>query len=816
MNHQQNQVVMWKYYLKLAYRNLYKKKLLSIVNISGLAVAMACSIFTVLFIKDELSFEAFQNNAPKIYRVAGQYEHGSSEGKSPNALTNYQLGSLLKNDFPQIKEVVRLHTFEGLVQFNGDKYFEKKMCFADHSFFRVFTFELNSGNSNHLLQKPNTVVITESIAKKYFKSQNPLGQIIESEGQLYEVTGVMRSASDNTHLNFDLMFSMETAKDVFPTAARINLSSIYVYTYFLLGAEDNASLIEAKMPEFVSNHFAKHVGTQVEFFLQPLLDIHLHSNISNEIQANGDIKYVYVFAGLALLLMIIACINYVNLTTAFSFFRFKEVGISKVLGGHRGHLVIQLLGESVLTSLLSLSVSLILVISLLPFFNELSEKSIQLDVFNELDILLGSIVFSIMVGVMAGIYPTLVITSLSPVVSLKGAKHFHIQNRSLSLKDVLVTLQFTISIAIVVSTLLIRNQLSFMITSDLGLSPDNTLVVPIHNKEFIEKYSTFKDELAKYINVKAISASSEPLTEPLVSWRQYFIQGVNDNTDEINLHTLIVDYDFFKVLGTPIMEGRDFSKEFVTDPQAAYIINEQVIKTLKIDSAVGKDIFGITYTDNGGSYYKQAKIIGVVSNFHNESLRSSLEPMVFSLVSDLDVPVKTMYIKVSSANMNSTIDAIKNLWTKFESKYDFDYSFLDDKYARLYKPEERLLNVFMLLSAVAIFVACIGVFGLSSLLTFQRTKEIGIRKVMGASTTNILALLCGNLLKLILIAFIISIPLAYAGVSKWLQNFAYTTTIEIVPFLIGGSLVLTITILTLCHQLISISGINPSKTLKNE
>lgn len=806
---------MWKYYWKIAYRNLHKKKFLSFVNAIGLTIAMCCSIFILIFIKDELRFDTYHKNAPSIYRIAGQYRHGSSEGRNASALTNYQLAPKLKTAFPQIKKVARIHPFNGLVKHNEDKFLEKNMCFADDELFQIFTFDLSLGNPNNLLSEPYTVVINEDIARKYFKSQNPIGETVEIEGRPYKISGVIKPMPHHSHFNFDLMLSMETAQDVFPTAALTNLSSIFVYTYLLLPEGWSQARLEEALPDFIELHFGDY-ASRMDFFLQPLLSIHLYSNISDEIQPNGDIKYIYIFACIAVLVMIIACINYTNLTTAFSFSRLKSIGINKVLGANRRQLVNQLLGESILISIASLFLALILVILLLPLFNQWTGKNIHLNIFSDVEILLGMLVFAIAVGIVAGIYPSFAITSIQPVDSLKGKGFYPQRDSSLSLRSLLVIIQFVISITMIISTILVYYQINFMIKKNLGLEPEQVIVIPIQSKSFVQKYSTFKERLLKNPHILNISASSESLTEPIVNWRPYYIEGVNYRDDEIRLHTLIIDYDFFEVLGVSMAEGRAFSREFSSDRQNAYIFNTAALHKLALDSAVGKSIFGLDFSEEGGMFPKQAKIIGVVKDFHNESLKSKIEPLVFSLHSEITIPLKTLYIKIIGSDVNTTLSDIKEVWSEFETAYDFDYTFLDDQYAQLYKSEERIFNLFMLFSGVAIFIACLGVFGLSSFITFNRTKEIGIRKVLGASSFNILWMLSSYLTKLVFIAFLISIPIAYFGLHQWLQDFPYAVTIGILPFFMGGALAMIIALITLSYQSVAITQINPIEVLNNE
>jgi putative ABC transport system permease protein len=796
-------------YFKIALRSLSKHKVYTLINLFGLAIGMTCFIIIFLFVKDELSYDNFHKKANYIYRIAGEYDQGG-DTRNRSALTTYLMKSWLDTSFPDIENVVRLAIGAVHVKY-GDKMFEEnRLLFVDENFFEVFSFELIKGDPATALDQPNNMVITEAVGRKYFGRQDPMGKMLNLFGTLVKVTGVMKEMPHNSHFHGDFVISWKTVEPKYSKAVLTEPTALTHYTYVQLSDGTEPGKIEAQLADYLMSK-DKEFAKSRKYFLQPLLDIHLRSNLAGEIEANGDILYVYILSAVAFIILFMACINYMNLAVARSANRAKEVGIRKVIGASRKQLVQQFLGESVVTALLALILSIFLVAIFMPVFNELSGKELQLNLLQNLAFMTGLVLLSLIVGGLAGSYPAVFLSALQSVSTLRG-RLAKAGSKSLNLRQGLVVVQFTMSVVLLVSTLIIFNQLTFMRNKKLGINSEHVLTIPFQRQKIGAQFEQMRTALLRNPQITDVAATNNWLTSRIGHWRRYKVQGIED---KVRIPTAIVTHDFFRTMQGDIVDGRDFSRDFRTDVDSAYILNESAVKFLGLESPVGTSIVGAIFTGREWSE-KDAKIIGVVRDFHTASLHTEIQPVVFSLYSDKTWPLRLMAVRINGNDITKTLAFIKDTWKEFAPARPIQYTFVEEDVNNLYQAEERFLQIFLTFAGLAIVVTCLGLFGLSAYAAAQRTKEIGIRKVLGASIVKIVRLLSVEFLKLVAIANIIAWPIAYLVMHRWLQDFAYRIDIGIWTFLIAAALALAIAMITISFQTIKAALSNPAETLRYE
>lgn len=803
--------LLWNYF-KIAFRKIRRQKGYSFINISGLAIGIACSLLIFIHLSDEVSYDNYHKNANRIYRVT--YELTDSGKITRTAQTPAPLGPALLKDYPEVKNFVRFFTFDASVTYS-QKTFNERLLFADESISEIFTFPFLRGNPDTALKEQNSIVITEEMAEKYFGQENPLGKILTVDTrQDFKVTGILKNIPRNSHFHFDFVIPFIT---LFTNRIRpIDLEhwgNIFYYTYILGKQGFSPAQLEKKLPEFVKKYIGGNfreffkdnldqVPSMYKFHLQPLTQIHLHSRLEDEMEPNSDIAYVYIFSTIALFILVIACINFMNLSTARSSSRAKEVGLRKVVGAHRGELIKQFLGESFILSFISLLLSIGLVELFLPVFNSLSGKELSLRYLGNGTTLMALIGILIFIAILSGSYPSFLLSAFKPVEVLKGRIMKDVAPASL-LRTGLVIFQFTITIILVAGTIIIHNQMIFVQSKNLGFKKDHLIVVSDRTRRVISRFESFKNELLKNPDIIAVSASSglpinvfgKCTTRP---------EGA-DYAEAILIPVMAVDYDFIDTYGIEVVAGRKFRKEFATDGRDAMIINEAAAKKFGWQDPVGKRLDVIAN--------RKGTVVGVVKDFHISSLRETIEPLVFFIQ-----PFFCRYasIRIRSQNVPATLGFIEKTWKKFDPSRPFEYSFLEDDINALYRAEQRLGEIFFYFTTLAIFVACLGLFGLTSFAVEQRTKEIGIRKVLGASVPNIISLLSRESLKWILVANLLAFPVAYYAMSQWLQNFAYRAGISFWIFLLAASLSLGISFLTVSFQVIKAALSNPVDSLRYE
>ncbi|MGI8635760.1 MAG: ABC transporter permease, partial [Segetibacter sp.] len=730
---------MFKNYFKIAWRSLLRNKSFSFINIMGLAVGMTACLLIFLYVSFELSYDNFHKKAERIYRVV-------TDTKTPSetitqGATTTPIAIIMKKDFPEVEDAVRLGRDGFLVRKGNVKLQEERSVLADSTLFNVFDFPLVSGDKNTALREPMSIILSQTTAKKYFGNIEPLGQQLLLTGKAINatITGIMKDIPENSQIQADMFVSMSSYKQIYgsPTSDSEWTNHAY-YTYLLLKPHTDAKALVRKFPAFMEFHHgaqAKELQMQDYLSLEPLRDVYLKSKRDGFV--TGNINNVYIFSIIAVFILLIACINFINLTTARRAERAKEVGIRKVVGALRFQLTRQFIGESVLICLIAFVLTILLCALALPLFNQLAGKEISSSIFNNPLHIFSLLLLSVVIGIIAGFYPSLVLSSYKPVSVLKG--RFSTGTEGLILRKDLVVFQFTISIILIVGTIVVYMQLNYMRNQDLGFSKDQEIII---NTNFDKNKDAFKQLLSSIPGVLSSSySSSVPGSGNNSAYSQ--VQNKRGEMQKTNLDLYFVDYDYVKQYNLKLTAGRVFSKGSATDSTQAMMINESAAKLLGYTSpqeAIGK---------NFDQWGRKGKIIGVLKDFHYKSLQQPIQPLTMRIEPN---GFGTISIKVAAANLLSTIKAIESKWNQTIPNRPFEYYFLDDFFNKQYKTEANFGNLFLNFAVLAIFISCLGLLGLSSYSTIQRTKEIGVRKVLGASVSNIVNLLSIEFIKLILIA----------------------------------------------------------------
>ncbi|HSP88829.1 MAG TPA: ABC transporter permease [Ignavibacteriaceae bacterium] len=803
---------MLKSYLRIAFRNLVRFKAYSLINVFGLALGIASCIVILLFVDDELSYDKFNEKAERIYRV---HTRGKLLGNDLNmAVSPAPLGETMVLDYPEVIQSARLgYNANMLIRYKDNVFNETRFFWADSTIFEIFTMQFIQGDPKTALDEPHTIVLTETLAKKYFGKEDPIDKIMNMEdGTAYTVRGVIKDCPSNSHFHYDLFASLSSWGG---SERNTYWVSNNFYTYILLKEGTSGADLQKKLPEFAKKYAGPQIqqllgitydealgkGYVYEFLMQPLLDIHLHSHLDYEIEPNSDIRYVYIFSIIAGFILVIACINFMNLTTARSSTRSKEVGIRKVLGSSKAKLIKQFLTESVLLAFFAVLIAIVLVEILLPSFSQLSGKDLQTNYFENLlaiPALIGTILF---VGFLAGIYPAFFLSSFQPVKTLKGKPN---EGKKSFLRSGLVVFQFAITIILFASTLIVYNQMKFIQDKKLGFDKEHVLV--IQRAWALEDHAkAFKEELLRNSNI--VSASNTDNLPGRLFGQTVFKPEDAPLSQQYPLAIMATDYDFSKTLGLKMVEGRYFSRESSTDT-TAIILNENAVKFMDMKDPIGKRL--VLPDPNQSRVFT---IVGVLKDFHYESLHQHIRPLAIFLNSG-----QTAYlpIRIRPNDVSKTISFVKDQWNEFVPGKPFEYFFLDEDFNRLYQSEQKTGQIFSAFSILAIFIACLGLFGLTAFTVERRIKEIGIRKVLGASVSTIVLLISKEFLKWVLIANLIAWPVAYFYMNSWMENFAYKTNISIWVFIFSGIIALLIALLTVISQTIKAATANPVKSLRYE
>lgn len=800
-------------YLKIAVRNIRKQKVYSLINMCGLATGLTCCLLVYLWTNDELSYDQFHENASRIYRIDWYSDN-------PQTRTPYPLTHSLVRDLPEVENAVSvtplfaagLTRAEFSVQYKNNRFDESGFFGADTTFFDVFSFELIRGNPESALINPGGIIITESMADKYFGSINPVGESLRINDQMdFTVTGVMKDIPRNSHMRFDFLMSYVTLKYLGfgSESGWFTWSDFGHYNYILISKEASAAEIELMIPEWSRQYIDWSEGGwealsagRNKFRLTPLTDIHLHSNIKWELETNGNIDYVYIFIFTALLVLIIASINYMNLATARLLNRALEVGMRKAIGAEKKQLIFQFLSESVLLSLIAAVTALLFSALLLPYFNTLSMKFFSIDQlfsFEVFGILLPS---ALIVGLVSGGYPAFYLSGLNPVKVLKG--QIRTGRTVLKTRKILVFLQFALATFLIIGLFIVDGQLSYLRNMNLGFDKDRIVVVPLKSSSMKEKTESFKSALLVNTNIlNATAVSNVPGTQ----FNQNSIRWINAD-DDLAVSEMRVDQNFFATLGIDIIEGRGFSQEFQADSGRSFILNKEAARSFSWASALNEEI---EWDDDRGLL--RGQVIGVTDNFHFKSLHHTIGPVLFSVMPDY---FNYLLIKLQSGNESESLGFIESTWKNFENVRSFEYTFLDEQFDSNYDGEDRMENIFRIFTVLALLIGCMGLIGLTAYTTEQRTKEIGIRKVLGARHSEIVFLIGRDMLLLVILASLAAWPAGYYIMNSWLYNFAYKININITYFLVAAASVTVITALTVSYQIIKAAMTLPVKALKHE
>jgi putative ABC transport system permease protein len=787
--------IMFKNYLKITLRHIKRHRGYSFINIAGLSIGMTCCILILLYIQYELSYDKFHEDVHDIYRIVFEIPNQLDM----NATTFGALAPALMQDFPEVLSAARIRRLESTVFYKNHAFTEKDFFLADPEFFDVFTFPMISGDPEKALGEPLSVLITQEMAEKYFGDEDPMGKTLLVDNKYeYKVTGILKNPPQNSHLKFGFLASFITVERIWEENAISWMNTKLILTYVKLTKNYNPDDLERKFPEFLRRYGRE----DVEFHLQPLTGIHLHGNIDNEIEANSDIRYIYILASIAFLIVLIACFNYMNLSTARSVYRSKEVGVRKVVGAERKHIIRQFMSESIFFTLAALFISVLLVKLLLPAFNSLVDRNLYLNLFSDSGILLGLCILAIIVGIISGTYPALFLSSFHPVHILKGIR---VHKGSSGFRNFLIVFQFAASIVLIIGTLIIYQQLHYIKNRDLGFHKKQIVIVDIKDENLKNVYQTMRNDLNQNPHILGASFSYN-LPNEVGALNSFRWEGQKEENRWQLFYTAYVDNEFIDLLGIELTKGRNFSEEFPTDKQAC-LLSETAVKTIGWENPIGKR-FG---------YWGEGTVIGVVKDFHHLSLHSAIGPTVFLHVDkDTDLNLNYLLIKINSSDIPETLANIKKILKEYSPHYPFSYTFLDDRVDRMYRTENKLGQILNVFSFTAIFIACLGLFGLAAFTAERRTKEIGIRKVIGATVSNIFFLLSREFIKLMLIAFILACPIAYFSMNRWLQTFAYRTHVGIAVFILSALSAFVTVLLTVSYQSIKAATANPADSLRYE
>ena len=779
---------MIKNYFKIAFRNILRHKGFSFINIFGLALGLAVFILIMLWVKDENSYDRFHQNSDRLYRLVVQAEINEQSFKAvvtPGEFTPY-----LQENIPEIAETSRYRPIdEVLVKVGNTKFIERKMACADSSFFRLFDFKVISGNVEEALSSVEKIILTRSTAHKYFGDEDPIGQTLDiySGRLITTVSAIIEDLPPNTHFDFDLLISMKLL-------APFDWGNHYFNGYFLLAENTDPNFVVEKINKLIDE---KDLGFDAHYYLQPIKDIHLKSNFDIDIaDSTSEVNNnVYIFTFIAFFILLIACINFMNLSTARSSKRAREVGVRKVVGALRKNLMWQFLSESILFALLGMVFALVLIELLLPGFNQLTGKNLQLIAVGNSDLILKVLALTAITGIVAGFYPSIYLSSFKPILVMKGQSTHH----SSALRRILVIIQFALSVILICGAIVVSSQLKFIQTKNLGYDKEN-LVYMGTIRDYEQNYDKFWQEVTALPEIDNMTRSSDIPTNTIHLWNGFVWEGMEEGKNYM-LNVFTVDEHYLNTMKFNIIEGRAFSPEFADS--ANFILNEAAVAYSGIQDPLGKkfELQGV-----------EGIIVGIVQDFNYKSIRTTVEPLVIRQGDYLQYIIA----RVQPSNLPQTVEKLEAIWQVNYPDYPFELHFMDADFEKLYEAEQRTGEVFKYFTILAILISCLGLFGLASFTAEQRTKEIGVRKVMGASVKQIVGLLSFEYLKWMFVANTIAWPLAWFVMNKWLQNFAYKIQINLAYFLLAGIATCAIAIITVSFQTIKAANSNPVNALNYE
>lgn len=799
-----------KNYFTIFKRTFVRQKAYSFLNVIGLAIGIACFLLISFYIRDEYSYDKMHSRADRIYRLHEIFEADGVGERS--ASQPFSVADALSNDFPhQIESIVRFFNFQAPTLAvstvdHSKEYNEPRLFFADSTIFNVFDFPFIKGDPKTAMANTHSVVITEQTAKKYFGEEDAIGKYLQLQGKTnLQVTGVLKDIPANTHFQFDFLVSFSTLKEFYNGNIPVGWYWNPCWTYLLLKEQQSAPVLASALPAFVQKYFPEFIRNDVKLELFPLTDIHLKSHMDYEIQPNSSLTTVYVFASIAIFVLVIACINFINLSTARASRRAKEVGMRKTLGSEKSHLVMQFLLESILLSFLSFMIAIVFVSIALPFFNSFAEKQLSLQILLEPVYLAIIIVLPLAVGILSGVYPAFVLSSFKPITALKSNTSLE---RGVSFRKALVVVQFSLSIMLLIGTGVAIDQLNMLQTSNPGFNKENVVMIPVSRSPIAPAYETLRTEFLRNPDVTQVTA----LEEVLGAKHQvgnYRMEGFAESKPFPRLN---IRHHFAETFNLEIVAGRDYSEDIITDDSLALLVNEELVKQMGWPS--NEEAIGKTFNDR-----PNRKITGVVKDFNFTSKHQPIRPLVLDLNLNpraFDLFIKYVAVRVNGENIPETISWLKDKWKAQMPGWPFEYFFLENDLDKLYKSENKMSTVTLIFAGLSILVACLGLFGLTTFTAEQRKKEISIRKVLGSSDLQVFFLFSRQFFVLIFIAMIIAFPLSWVVMKKWLSGFAYQVDIDLKLFILGAFTATVIAFVTILHQGLTAAHHNPADVLKTE
>jgi putative ABC transport system permease protein len=806
---------MFRNYIKIALRILRKDKVHTAINISGLAIGLACCLLIMLFVRHEWSYDAFHDNADRIYRAWGKEDYGENE-EFFYSITPIVLGPTLEEMFPEVEAMVRLTSLTDLVQ-RGEKAFTENVHLVDPDFFGVFSFALARGDAAQVLAQPNNVVLTPEVASRYFGEADPIGMELSIRiggvFQEFVVTGIAEEPPTASSIHFDMVVPFSVSNQIYSETARQSWTNIYVETYVLLRDGTTGPALEAKLPTMLQQVLGERYGTyEHSIGLQPITDIHLNPDFPVGLEPTSDPAYSYILGAIAVFVLLIACINFTTLSIGRSMDRAREVGVRKVIGANRRQLMGQFWGEALLVTALALIVGIAVAAAALPLFNALSGRDLVLNF--DVGTLLTVIALLAVIGLAAGSYPAVVLSGFLPVDVLKGKVRMR-GDRNWVLRT-LVVVQFMLSIVLIAATLITSGQLDHIQNVNLGFDRDRVVVIPtgVPVEEGLQLTERFRNELAGHDAIAGVTASAFPLDS---AWGN--AGYTDDNGAYRTFYFNFVDHDFVETMGMVIVSGRDFSRDVPADGRRALLVNESLVASYGWTDPIGQRLPGRNFPDH--------EIVGVVGDFNYQSLRNAVEPAVLVLdpavlqagIENVNVESSTrreIAVRLGPGEIREALDLLNRTWTAVAPNQEYDFYFLDAAVESQYRQDEQLGQTVGIASLLAIVIACMGLFGLAALAVVRRTKEIGVRRVLGASVPGLVALLSKDFAKLVLAAFLVAVPVTYFAMDAWLQDFAYRIDITWRFFLPAGLAAMVVALLTVSYQAIKAALGDPIKRLRYE
>lgn len=799
---------MFKNLLKIGLRNILKDKTYSLINIIGLTIGITCSLFLFMYIRHELSYDRYHKNAENIYRIVSDIKE--TDNAFIWSVAQIPLAEELRDNYPEVLNAVRFFGTERTQYKVGDKqFYEEDFFLADSTVFDMFSYSFIHGDPATALDNPFSIVLSEKIAKKYFADiESAVGQSLQNtQGEDFKVTGVINDVPSNSHFRFDALISRNTRPQ-----NQGSWGNFGVFTYIQLPHGYALSKMYASLEKVIKekvNPIFEQYGIRIKYDLQPITSIHLHSKIADEAEEGGDISYIYIFGAIAAFMLIIACINYMNLATARSANRAKEVGVRKVMGSQRFQLIAQFITESVVIALISLVVSLILIYALLPAFNNLANKQLPFSYITQIPVVLSLLGIVLFVGLIGGSYPAFYLSGFNPVNVLKGK--LASKGGSVIFRKILVVSQFAISIFMLISTLIVYDQLQFMRNKDLGFDKERIIRLGLSERELQQKAIGLAERLKQSPEVAGVGFAT---SSPGMGIGKQLLK-VEDNEGKMTdrgVDLFTADFDFVKTMGMEILQGRDFSREIISDTTYAVLVNEAMVKRMGWSNPIGKKFVAQGAGPNNTDIEK--RVVGVIKDYHQNSLYDVIEPLMIIL----DKNFRYIFIRTEEGDVKKSLAAIERSWKELFPNHPFEYDFLDQDFDSQYKADEKRSQIFTAFSALTVTIACLGLLGLAAFTTEQRTKEIGVRKVIGASVKSLVVLVSKEFFILVGLGMVLAFPAAWYFTDNWLQNFAYRIQLEgeWLTFAVSALLAFVITLLTVGYHVIRAASVNPVNSLRDE